>query len=310
MAQKNLSIDPAELMLLTTIADTGSLTGAAGLLGTSQSALSKRIRRLEQALGVAVLERKTRGVGLTEFGTALLPRARAIGSQAQRCLEDIARIRGAQDGIVRVALSHFATLVLLPEVLSNFRRHWPSISLHILPPAFHLSSLREGKLDFAVIASSGRCLDREFVARPVYSTTLVVVMRKAHPLAHASDLHALQGAEWILPEKDSATARLLSAALRKARLPAPKSPVLCETLTGIEMVLLKSDLVSVIPAEAYEMHARTAGLVRAPIRDLEGPNIVSIKSVDMRLTPAAKALEAQFVKAGHGLALRTRGHQS
>ena len=60
--------DGAALALLADIFDAGSLTAAARDLGTSQPALSKRLQRLEQVLGVTVFERGTRGVVPTEYG--------------------------------------------------------------------------------------------------------------------------------------------------------------------------------------------------------------------------------------------------
>ena len=86
--------DGASLALLADIFDAGSLTTAARNLGTSQPALSKRLQRVEQALGVSVFERGTRGVVPTEYGAALLPRARSIRAQSRQAAEEIAQMRG------------------------------------------------------------------------------------------------------------------------------------------------------------------------------------------------------------------------
>ena len=144
--------DPAGLVLLAEIADAGSVTAAARNLGCSQPAVSKQLRRLEASLGVHLFERGLRGVQATAYGLALLPRARAIRSQARQAGEDVQQRRGLKEGRVAVALSHFATMALMPRVIPAFLARWPGVQLSIVPPTFQLGGLREGAPDFAVMS--------------------------------------------------------------------------------------------------------------------------------------------------------------
>ncbi|QJW84955.1 LysR family transcriptional regulator [Ramlibacter terrae] len=114
--------------------------------------MSKQLRRLEQALGVTLFERGLRGIQPTEYGQALLPRARAIRAQARDAGEEVRQRRGSREGRLVVALSHFATIALLPRVVRAFRERWPGVQLSIVPPTFHLGGLREGAPDFAVMS--------------------------------------------------------------------------------------------------------------------------------------------------------------
>ncbi|MGE0314459.1 MAG: LysR substrate-binding domain-containing protein [Lautropia sp.] len=297
--------DPSALRLLADIADAGSLTAAAQRLGTTQPALSKQLKRLERSLGVAVFERSLRGVRPTEYGAALLPRARAIREQARQAGEEVAQRRGRLEGRVVVALSHFATLALMPSVLPAFRERWPGVALRILPPTFHLGRLREGLPDFAVMSLPVARLGNEYSTRAVYTTTVAAIVRAGHPLIGATRLRQLADADWILPSPESSIAQGLARAMRDANLAAPRCNVTCETLTGLETLVAHSDLVGAIPLEVQRARALASGLVRLPLAEtIEGPRVAVLRWADARPTPAASFLEQAFVDAAHRLARR------
>jgi molybdate transport repressor ModE-like protein len=299
-------LDPSALMLLAEIAEAGSLTAAARALGTTQPALSKHLKRLEQVLGVPVFERGVRGVQPTEYGAALLPRGRAIRAQAMQAGEDVAQRRGQREGRLMIALSHFATIALLPVVIPVFRERWPGVQLSIIPPSFQLGGLREGSPDFAVISLPVERLGPEFTTRAVYATTVSVVVRAGHPLAHARKLSELAGVEWVLPSLQSSTARGLQRAFRQAKLAGPRCTVTCETLTGLETLVARTDLVAAMPLEVQRARAAASGLQRVPLQEsIEGPRVAIVRWADAHPTPAAADLEEAFVHAGQRLARRS-----
>ena len=296
-----------DLALLADLMDAGSLTAAARALGSSQSALSKRLLRVEKALGVAVFERNTRGIVPTAYGAALLPRARTVRAQTRQAGEEVAQMRGEREGRVTVALSHFATIALLPRVLPEFRRTWPRIDVAIIPPTFQLAGLREGDPDFAVVSLPVEQPGKEFVTRALHTTRVVAVVRAGHPLAGARQLAQLRDAEWILPSADSSTALALRRAYQRARLGTPRCPVTCETLTGLETLIAATDLIGAMPLEVQERASATSGLRRIPLEQaIEGPRVAIVRWAEARPTPAAGALEELFVAAGHELARRRR----
>lgn len=295
--------DPAGLVLLAEIADAGSLSAAARALGTTQPALSKQLRRLEEALGAPVFERGVRGVQATPDGAALLTRARAIRAQVRQAAEEVAQRRGAREGRLVVALSHFATLVLLPRVLPGFRQRWPGLSLTVLPPPFGLEGLREGRPDFAVMSMPAERLGKEYRARALCATRVAVVARAGHPLAGARALAELAGADWVLPSPDSAISRGLTRAFRQAALPPPRCAVNCETLTGLEVLVRHGDLLGAVPMEVHLARAAASGLVRVPlVEPVDGARVALLRWADAMPTPASADLEAAFVDAAHGLA--------
>lgn len=298
-------LDPAALALAAELAESGSLTAAARRLGLSQPALTKQLHRIEQALGVPLFRRSTRGIEPTEYGLALLPRARTIRAQAAQAAEELAQLRGRREGQVAIALSHLATIAFLPEVLRRFRHEWPQVQVRIGTPAFpdRFAGLREGTPDFAVVPLPAEPLAAEFSARSLYSSTMAAVVRPGHPLAGARTLAELRGAQWLPPSLTSTSAVALRRALDAAGLPPPDCPVTCETLTGLEALVASSELVGVVPLEVHEARAAASGLQRIALTPaIEGPAIALIRWADGQPTPAARRLAELFVEVAHDVA--------
>src|SRR4051812_45815245 len=105
---------------LLAVADRGSLRAAARELGIAQPAITRSIQELERDLGVALFERKARGVTPTASGEALIRRARSVSNELLRARDEIEQLRGSTHGNVRVALSMVGHMALLPYVLRPF----------------------------------------------------------------------------------------------------------------------------------------------------------------------------------------------
>ncbi len=255
------------LVLLAEIAVVGRVTAAARKLGRSRPALSKQLRRLKESLGVTLFERGLRGVQATEYGLALLSRARAMRSQARQAGEDVQQRQGHKAGRLVVVLSHFATMALLPPVIPAFRLRWPQLQLNIVSPSFQLGGLREGAPEFAVMSLPAEQLGSEFVSRTLYATTVSEVVRPGHSLQNAQILSQLLGAQWVLPSLESSVARGLDRAFQQAGLASPQCSVTRQTLTGLETLVRHSDLVAAMPMEVHELRMQASGLYRVPIQE-------------------------------------------
>ena len=302
-------IDPGTLTLLASIADAGSLSAAARAMRITQPALTKQLARVERQMGVSLFVRSIRGMEPTRYGQSLLPRARVVQAQLSQASEDIAQLRGLREGRVCIALSHLATVALLPGVLPHFRSRWPGVVMRILPPAFphRFGGLREGAPDFAVEQLPGEPLGSEFSVRVLATTHVVAIVREGHSLARATTLEQLAGAEWVMPNADSATAHALSAAFVRARLPLPASSINCETLTGVEAIVRATDLVGAMPAEVFDARPTHQDLVKLPLSvALPGNSLALVRWADAKPTPAAHELAELFVAQAQSQARERR----
>src|SRR3954471_22604884 len=120
-----------DLLAFVAVAEEQSFTRAAAKLGTSQSALSYTIRRLETRLGVRLLNRTTRSVAPTEGGERLLQTLRPAFDQIQCELSSLSELRDKPSGTIRItANDHVADTILWPA-LSELLPNYPDIKVEI-----------------------------------------------------------------------------------------------------------------------------------------------------------------------------------
>src|ERR1700753_377225 len=123
--------DLGDLLAFLTVAEERSFTRAAGKLGTSQSALSHTIRRLETRLGLRLLTRTTRSVSPTQAGDRLLPTVGPRLAETETDLASLSELRDKPAGTIRITTSaHAANTILLPK-LAPLLRQYPDIKLGI-----------------------------------------------------------------------------------------------------------------------------------------------------------------------------------
>jgi len=162
-------MDWDKLRVFHAVADAGSLTHAGEQLHLSQSAISRQIRGLEEALQATLFHRHARGLLLTEQGELLYEATRAM---TQRLNAAAARIRDSKDevyGDLRVtATAGFGTLWLVPRLNRLFEKH-PRLSVNlILTEAILDLPMREA--DVAIRMSSPRQAD--LVRRKLMQVTM------------------------------------------------------------------------------------------------------------------------------------------
>jgi DNA-binding transcriptional LysR family regulator len=113
------------------VARYGSFTRAASAMGVSPSALSQALRALESRLGVRLLERSTRKIGLTEFGKRFLQQAQPGLSALASAVEYINEWRDQPTGVLRLNLSRTAMDIVVRPHLVEFMEAYPDIALEI-----------------------------------------------------------------------------------------------------------------------------------------------------------------------------------
>ena len=109
-----------------------SFRGASDQLGVTRSAVSQAVRKVEDALGVAVLRRTTRSVALTEAGEALLDRVAPALAEIEAAATAAAAHEGKPAGLLRLAVSSIAESFLSGDLLACSRTAHPQVRLDIL----------------------------------------------------------------------------------------------------------------------------------------------------------------------------------
>lgn len=120
-----------DLASFAAVARNRSFTAAAADMNVSPSALSHAMRGLEERLGVRLLARSTRSVGLTEAGTALMNRLGPALAQIEEGLSELADWRDEPEGVVRITTFHWFASTLLARRLPGFLASYPGITVQV-----------------------------------------------------------------------------------------------------------------------------------------------------------------------------------
>ena len=146
-------MDLKQLEYFVRVAELGSFTRAAQVLGVAQPALSRQVRLLEVELRQNLLARNGRGATPTEAGQLLLEHGRGILHQVERAREELGRVRSGLAGRVALGLPPSVARVLTVPLTRAFRQRLPEAQLSIsegLSTAMQ-ENLQNGRLDIAVL---------------------------------------------------------------------------------------------------------------------------------------------------------------
>lgn len=172
-----------DLKYLVALADHKHFGRAAASCFVSQPTLSTQIRKLEEELGLPLVERAPRKVMLTPAGQEAAARARVIVSEVEQLKEAAQRSRDPEAGTVRLGI--FPTLgpYLLPHVIPRIRERFPELELLLVEEKSDvlLDRLREGKLDAALLALP--VIDDQLHAEFLFEEPFLLAVSGRHPLA-------------------------------------------------------------------------------------------------------------------------------
>ena len=152
-------------------------------LAIDQSALTRRIQRLEQHLGFALFERTTREVSLTPAGRAFYDANAGLLLGFANSVKAARRVADGKAGVLRIGYMAFAALDFMPEAVARFGVMAPhvDVGLTYMRTQGQKLALSEGTLDLGYMI--GPFDHGEFHSLGVASDPLAVVMRADHPLA-------------------------------------------------------------------------------------------------------------------------------
>lgn len=185
-----MRIDFLGLHAFLAIAQRGSFQQAAAQLNLSQTALSHRIRKLEEDLGVRLLSRTTRAVSLTPAGLDLLPKVRDMVDGLEGSLQELRQAGRVKQRRVDIGCLPTIAAGQLPLALRALRDAHPEVHVRVYDNSAHeiADLLNAGRIEFGLtLVNAHRWdFDVELLAREPF----VLVCREDHPLA------ARQSASW------------------------------------------------------------------------------------------------------------------
>ncbi|MBD9369388.1 DNA-binding transcriptional regulator OxyR [Xanthomonas sp. XNM01] len=177
-----------DLRYLVALADHKHFGRAAAACFVSQPTLSTQIRKLEDELGVPLVERAPRKVMLTPAGREAAERARRIVAEVEQMKEAARRSQDPEAGTVRLGIFPTLAPYLLPHVVPRIRGRFPQLELLLVEEKSDelLARLRDGKLDAALLALPVH--DDQLHAEFLFDEPFLLAVPDGHPLAERDSL--------------------------------------------------------------------------------------------------------------------------
>lgn len=192
-----------DLRYLVALADHKHFGRAATASFVSQPTLSTQIRKLEEELGVSLVERAPRRVMLTPIGHDIADRARKVIADVEQMTQIARRSQDPEAGTVRLGLFPTLAPYLLPHVLPNLRARFPRLELLLVEEKTDqiLARLRDGRLDAGLLALPIH--DDQLHVEPLFDEPFLLAVPQHHALArhHTLELHDLDDLHLLLLEE-------------------------------------------------------------------------------------------------------------
>lgn len=267
-----LRIDPNKILYLAAIIEHGSLKSAAKVLGLSQPALSTSMSRLEDELGMRVLERGPFGVLPTPIGEVLYCHARLIRDEIGLAASTLINAQGDTPAIRIGTLPSLASAIL-PIALNRWRDTFRERELHVVevPQIDLLTGLLRREFDFVFGFTECYDLENGLRQRVLFRDKLFVIARVEHPLASERDIkwELLVTFPWVCPTAKRSHV-ILDAALKAHKVTPPEHMTVRGSVTLLKSLVVNSDHLAVLPAHALR-------------EDLQAGHMICLDVVDQAL---------------------------
>lgn len=212
------------------VVKTGNFSEVAKKLGISQPAVSFQIQKLEQDLGVRLIDRKQKKLTLTEPGKRLLSFARNVQDEYSSMLEDINQLREDVVGNLLITASTIPGDFILPPLLSEFKTLHPSVQIQVVvsDSGQVIEDVENGTYDVGFCGVLPE--NKEMKAVKITEDEIVLIVAAGHPFAGRKSVSFMEIIEepFITREEASGTQKNVASLLSKA---------------GFDIGLLKTSLI-------------------------------------------------------------------
>jgi DNA-binding transcriptional LysR family regulator len=295
--QRDMRIDFLGLQAFLSIAERGSFQKAAAHLNLSQTAVSHRMRKLEDELGIKLFARTTREVTLTRAGIDFLPKAQKAIAGLEQSFDELKQQGAKRRERLDIACLPVFAVHHLPPILSQFNRTHPDVEVRIFetPSAAIAALVETGEVEFglSVIQTNRWDLDVEAIA----DVPLVLACPTSHPLAkkRAVTWRELRNTPLIRVGTKTAIRSIIDDAMGAAHLAPNWQYEVQHVETAVHLVEAGLGLAVVLSVDVAFHRGRS--VIAMPLR---APKVVVTYGLvtrrGMPLSPAAAAVRELLVQ--------------
>lgn len=182
-ASVSIKFDLNDLQAFRAVVEKGGFRRAADSIRITQSALSRRVEKLETALGVKLFERTTRKVSLTNVGRAFLPQVERLLDDLDLALLSVGDGGALRTGTLTIACVPSAAYYFMPHAIRSFHAQYPKVKIKLIDASANevSAAVASGEADFGVSFAGNLAPEIEFSA--LMEERYVIACRRDHVLA-------------------------------------------------------------------------------------------------------------------------------
>ena len=282
-----------DLHVLMAVVQAGSMSKAAALLNTGQSAISRSIAELEHMVGVRLVDRNTRGVEPTKYGRALLDGGAAVFDNLRQAVKNIEFLADPTAGEVRIGSTPLLAASFIPAVIDRLSQRYPRIVFHLMTgyvERLH-RELCERNVDLLIARRFGPIAEEQLSFEFLFDDSSVVAAGAQSPWVRRRRIEFAELLKefWVLPPAGSEIASIAMKAFRAHGVNYPRTTVITDSPHARMSLLASGRFVTILSASALKFPAVRSEIKAVPVRLPMGlvPNgIVTLKT--RALSPVAK----------------------
>jgi LysR family carnitine catabolism transcriptional activator len=285
-----LHISLNSIVTFLAVAQAGSFRGAAEPLHTSQSAVSARVKQLEERLGVRLFDRTTRSVRLTDAGQRMYATAMSACAELSNIEQVLRQEAALQRGEVKLAVVPSLAQAEIPSLLAEFRQSHPGVQLRLVDVDSRrsLDMLAQRDVDLAVISDAA---DRQgIVFERLFWDECCLLVPVDHPLTRRKQLSLrhLQNEALIVSPQGTTLRQVLDASFDSVGAPLIAAQQISNMATLVRMVQAGFG-VAIAPAKA--LHSVSfQGCTILSLKERPGWTVGIARQAGRSESPASHAL--------------------
>lgn len=242
-------------------ADTGSYSGASAASGLSQPSLHRAINDLSVAQRRVLLERRGKGLALTEAGRRTVRGFRLARGEFEAGLAELESLKGQETGRIVIGAMPLSRARILPAAAAAFHARHPEVAISIVEGSYTelVEPLRDGEIDVMIGALREPQPAADIVQVSLFEDRPVVlgrrdhpVLRRIHDLEHsepATILQLLADYPWVVSGPGTPLRTQWEGMFKAWTLTPPRVPIECGSVITIREILTKSDFLTLLSSD-------------------------------------------------------------
>ncbi|MCL4351964.1 MAG: LysR family transcriptional regulator [Firmicutes bacterium] len=255
-----------QLELLVSIADRGSVSSTADFFGLTQPTVTHQIQLLEKELGVNLVQRKSRGMDLTEAGRLVISDALPIIQMVRAIPVRIQQLNKVVEGSVTLGLSPVSPVSTyhFPPIYHEFHRRYPKVQVSVVEEGSRelVSLLHNNEVDLAIMSLP--VLGSRVDIAPLWREDLVIIGNSQPSNKVSCRLQDFKNHPWILFRSGFGLTRTVKALCQSAGFD-PKPAAEASTLGAVIGFVASGLGVSIVPREAALEHQQAGRVHIIPV---------------------------------------------